>query len=114
MIRKPCLATLVLAADPVAEELALVGIPLALGCLEVHELPLEAPRDGRIGGGAFDAHVELGHAGDMGEIDSRPPCGATGCIRGRNIVVHLGIAIEEKPSLQPGKTVGEVKSAETS
>src|ERR1035437_6273990 len=36
MIGNPCLAALVLASDPVAEELALVGIALSLNSFPVH------------------------------------------------------------------------------
>ena len=48
MIGNPCLAALVLAPDPVAEELALVGVALLLDAFVVHELAV-------VGWYAFDA-----------------------------------------------------------
>ena len=42
MICNPGLAALVLASDPVPEDLALIGIALLLDCFVVHELAVVA------------------------------------------------------------------------
>ena len=89
VIGDPALATFVLATDPVAEELPLVGVSLLLDVFVVHEMAAVAAGDGRIGGDGFKAQIEARDSGNVREIDAGPPGGATGSVDGRDIVMHL-------------------------
>ena len=49
VVSNPALASSVLTANPVAEQLTIVCVSLALNCLKIHEVTAEAHRPGRIG-----------------------------------------------------------------
>ena len=59
VVGNPSLAALVLPANPVAKHLAVVGIPLSLEALIVHETTAIACRHGRIGGNGFNTNIQL-------------------------------------------------------
>jgi hypothetical protein len=73
VVSDPPLSALVFAADPIAEDLSVVGIALPLNTFKVHELAADTARDWGIGRDAFGAYIQLGKAGHMGEIEAGPP-----------------------------------------
>src|ERR1700733_13081385 len=76
VIGKPTLPALGLAADPVPEEDALVGIRLMLHCLPVHEAAAEAAPGRWIGRDGPHAQRQLRRSREMRQIDAGTDCGA--------------------------------------
>src|ERR1700733_805174 len=78
VIGQPTLAALGLAADPVPEDKAFVGIRLMLHCLPVHEAAADAASSRWIGRDGLHAQRQLRRSREMRQIDAGPDCGAAG------------------------------------
>src|SRR5579863_448625 len=113
VIGDPSLSALIFASDPVPEQLSRVGIALPLEHLVVHKSAAVGVSGGRIGFHAFDAHIEPGHSGDLGEIEARAPGGAPWSVDGGDVVVHFSIRVESEVFAHERQPVGKVKCAET-
>src|SRR6266567_5555499 len=113
VIRHPRLAALVFAANPVSEELSVVGVTLLLGALKVHETPAVAGGNRRIRPSHFHTRVKLGRAGNVREVQARPPRSAPRSIDRRYVVVHLAIRVEREPVAHERQTIRKVECAKS-
>jgi hypothetical protein len=82
VIGNSALAALTLAPDPIAEELAFVGISLPLNVFKVVEVATDTARGRGISGDCLGAHVQLRNAWHMGKVRSRSIRRAPGSVNG--------------------------------
>jgi len=68
VISGPYLAALILAPDPVAEDLTLVRVALPLDDFNIHEIAAITGGNGRIGRCRFDAHVQFRNTREVGKV----------------------------------------------
>src|SRR6185312_1895293 len=114
MVGKPCLSALGFAANPVTHDEALVGITLHLDALVVIELAGKAAEGGGIGAYPFDAKVELGHVGELREVEARAIRGTARRAGRRYVVVDDRVGVERDVVAQEGQAPGEVEGAPAS
>lgn len=93
VISDPCLAALILAANPVAKKLALVRIALLLDYLPVLIAAANAARKRGIGVDTLDPHIQFRNPGNMRKIETWPECAVKwfGDWTGRVVRFHVGV-----------------------
>lgn len=111
VIGNPCLAALVLASYPVAEQLAFVRVALPPDRLVVHDVTTLTGRDGGVGGGGFDTHVQLWTARHMRKAQARSDGGAAGSVDGGNVIMNFRVRVKGEPIADKWEPVGEIKTA---
>src|SRR5665213_2922682 len=112
MVGEPRLSALGFAADPVAHDEALVGVALHLDAFVVIELAVEAAEGGGVGASGFDAEVEFGQVGKLGEVEAGAVGGAARSAGGRYVVVDDGVGVEGDVVAHKREAPGEVEGAE--
>src|SRR5580692_1192795 len=108
-ISGPSLEAGAFAADPTADDIALIGAEVVVEVVEVNELAMQA--GGRsVGVGGLYVEVELRQFRKVREVNTGLDGGAAGRADRRNIVGGEGIRVKSEPVTQKGKPVGKLEA----
>src|SRR5665213_3897918 len=109
MVRQPRLAALPFAADRIAHNVSLVGVPLYLHCLLIQILAAITAAGVSICECSLEPHIELRPPRDTRQIQARAHAGMPRRIDRTHIVVHHRIGIQRHPMIEPGQPPAEIK-----
>src|ERR1700730_14534480 len=105
----PCLRALALSTDPATDKIAIVGIPLAIGKIEVKETMGYVSADGKICINSFYAKIQFGQFRELRKVKAPSPSRPVGVGDRGKLIVRESIQIKCNPITEFRKAIGKIE-----